>query len=78
MQKYEKGTNCPILLALFSLYRLMCLIYPFIVTIIVTLLGVMEEYIYGFHSDEEIYCYWTTIPNIHFCFTGILWYLSDT
>ena len=49
-----------------------------IYTIIVTLLGVMEEYIYGFHSDEEIYCYWTTIPNIHFCFTGILWYLSDT
>lgn len=34
--------------------------------IIVTLLSVVKEYIYGFHTDEEIYLYWTTILNVQF------------
>lgn len=44
--------------------------------IIVTLLGVVEEYIYGFHTDEEIYLYWTTILNVKFLLNILLLVIS--
>ena len=44
--------------------------------IIVTLLGVVEEYIYGFHTDEEIYLYWNTILNVKFLLNILLLVIS--
>lgn len=44
--------------------------------IIVTLLDVMEDYVYGYHTEEDIHLYWTKILNIEYLLSILLLVIS--